>query len=152
MALVDYRDVLGKIVVGVSVPAILGLGGLMASRWGNAVGYAGGSQHMAFFHTCFAILGVIGGTSLIIMFIRVVYRYTAADPGTATFDPWDLILLVCGLSALIGGIMYFIDIFTYMPPRPPAPRRFPAPTFPRISPTRIFTPTFTPTTTIRWPS
>ncbi len=147
MALVDYRDVIGKIVVGVSVPAILGLGGLMASRWGNAVGYAGGSQHMAFFHTCFAIFGVIGGTSLTVLFVRAVYRYMSADPGTATFDPWDLILLVCGLSALVGGIMYFIDIFTYMPPRPRTPTRTPF-NYPRISPTRIFT----PTTTTRWPS
>ncbi|MGH3724824.1 MAG: hypothetical protein ACRDUS_11980 [Mycobacterium sp.] len=147
MALVDYRDVLGKVIVGVSVPAILGLGGLMVSHWGNAVAYAGGSQHMAFFDTCFAIFGVIAGTSMIIVFARTVYRYTAAAPGTATFDPWDLILLVCGLAALIGGIMYFIDIFSYVPPRPRPPTRTPfSPT--RISPTRIFT----PTTTIRWPS
>ncbi|WP_078307007.1 MULTISPECIES: hypothetical protein [unclassified Mycobacterium] len=148
MALVDYRDVPGKIVVGVSVPAILGLGALMASRWGNAVAYAGGSHHMALVHTCFSILGVIGGASLIIMFVRVVYVYMAADSGSATFDPWDLILLVCGLASLVGGVAYFIDIFTYMPPRPPVPWRFPVPTSPRISPTRIFT----PTTTVRWPS
>ncbi|TDZ76456.1 hypothetical protein DE4585_04278 [Mycobacteroides salmoniphilum] len=148
MALVDYRDVFGKIVVGVSVPAILGLGTLMASRWGNAVAYAGGSHHKALLYTCFSIFGVIGGASLIIMFIRVVYVYMAADSGTAAFDPWDLILLVCGLSSLVGGIAYFIDIFTYVPRPPVPPWRFPTPTSPRISPTRIFT----PTTTIRWPS
>jgi hypothetical protein len=146
MAFVDYRDVLGKIIVGVSVPAIVGLGGLMASRWGNAVAYSAGSQHMALLYTCWSILVVIGGATALALFVRTVYRYMAADPGTATFDPWDLILLVCGLSALVGGVMYFIDIFTYLPPRPSAPTRTPF-NFPRISPTRIFT----PTTTIRWP-
>ena len=148
MALVDYRDVLGKIVVGVSVPAILGLGTLMASRWGNAVAYAGGSHHKALLYTCFSIIAVIGGASLIIVFIRVLYVYMAAESGTATFDPWDLILLVCGLVSLVGGIAYFIDIFAYVLPKPPTPWRFPTPKSPRISPTRIFT----PTTTVRWPS
>ncbi|MBA0046465.1 hypothetical protein [Mycobacterium sp. NPDC050853] len=147
MALVDYRDILGKVIVGVSVPAVLGLGALMASRWGNAVAYSAGSQHMAFLNTCLSIFFVICGATALVLFTRIAYRYLADSTGSATFDPWDLILLAIGLSLLVGGIMYFIDIFTYLPPRP----RTPTPTpfnFPRISPTRIFT----PTTTIRWPS
>jgi hypothetical protein len=139
MATIDYRDVLGKIIVGVSVPAILGLGALMASRWGNAVAYAGGSQHKAFFHTCASIFFVIVGSVMIVVFVRIAYKYLHAPPGTAKFDPWDLILLGCGLLLFIGGIMYFIDIFTYFPQQPPN-RKSPRTTTP-TRPTFSFRPT-----------